>query len=115
MKDITIFLSIMLIGCTSKLSFNPSEMPPAKLHQEYYQEITISGGLVEPVSIDIKPKNTNFRVVPVKENNFNDLIITGTPEVMQDIKIKITASAYTYYTFSHNGGGEHTYIIKVNK
>ena len=54
MKDITIFLSIMLIGCTSKLSFNPSEMPPAKLHQEYYQEITISGGLVEPVSIDIK-------------------------------------------------------------
>ncbi|MER1975494.1 hypothetical protein [Pseudocitrobacter faecalis] len=119
------FFLIFIISCTisscGMFSINqakviPNSIPSAKLHENYYERISITGG-VGPVAVlilNIEPKNSGLIVTSYEgdDSMSRELVIKGKPVVSGKIHVYITG---VLDGSADKGRFDKEYIIKVSR
>lgn len=113
-KLFILWLLFPLTGCKDKIIIQPEKLPTAYLNEPYTAAIDIKGGKVINYSFSMNFSDNNFKLHNNKnDDDFNHLIISGTPTSLKPIKVDFGGS--TYGTMLTGQDFEKIYTIEVKQ
>ncbi|WP_239818749.1 hypothetical protein, partial [Brenneria goodwinii] len=122
MKNIMIIcLSLLILGCVSKVEFSPDKLPDGYVGKPYYAKVTIIGNAGPAdgarANYSINPSDFGLKIHlcdPDSPVRFNCVVISGVPNKSGDIVVSLQGATLTTSYFLSGKTFDKKYVFKIN-